>query len=192
MEGADFLDADAEKPAGAKRGADVESQPICKKQKQSPAGEGHDVEDSQAGRAAEGERDRVQNQEAKIKNENEDRNEDQNEEQNEDNNQGHDEDEEQDQDVDENQEEEHDDDAGGLDLLEGWVLRVSIRQSGRYPGRRDRYWHTPVRRYKLRSTKEVQRFLAALGSGESGGKNEDRDMAVVREEQKRRSNKEQD
>jgi hypothetical protein len=39
---------------------------------------------------------------------------------------------------------------------------VVERQSGASKGAQDRYWYTPALNYKLRSMREVKRFMSAL------------------------------
>ena len=45
---------------------------------------------------------------------------------------------------------------------EGWWKIVVQRTSGATKGQTDKYWYTPIQKYKLRSIKEVQRFIKAL------------------------------
>jgi hypothetical protein len=45
---------------------------------------------------------------------------------------------------------------------EGWTKRTFQRQSGATKGDTDHYWYTPIREYKLRSLKEVGRFIVEL------------------------------
>lgn len=42
---------------------------------------------------------------------------------------------------------------------EGWRKRTFERQSGATKGGTDHYWYTPIHEYKLRSAKEIQRFM---------------------------------
>jgi hypothetical protein len=51
------------------------------------------------------------------------------------------------------------DELEGREWPSDWIKRVYKRSNSR---RKDSYWHTPINRYKLRSMKEVKRFLAAL------------------------------
>jgi len=44
----------------------------------------------------------------------------------------------------------------------GWKRREFSRKFGKTSGRTDKYWYSPITQKKLRSIKEVQRFLAAL------------------------------
>jgi hypothetical protein len=44
----------------------------------------------------------------------------------------------------------------------GWRKTLVQRVSGATAGHTDRYWHTPQKRYKLRSMVDVKRFMAAL------------------------------
>ena len=45
---------------------------------------------------------------------------------------------------------------------DGWVKKLYARKNGATKGTKDRYWFTPVEKYKLRSMNEVKRFMAAL------------------------------
>ena len=45
---------------------------------------------------------------------------------------------------------------------EGWMKRTFKRMTGKSAGTVDSYWYTPVLKYKLRSVKEVKRFLRAM------------------------------
>jgi hypothetical protein len=44
----------------------------------------------------------------------------------------------------------------------GWIKRIYERQEGASKGTKDRYWYTPIQKYKLRSMVEVKKFLKAL------------------------------
>jgi hypothetical protein len=44
----------------------------------------------------------------------------------------------------------------------GWIKKVFRRQNGATKGGTDSYWYTPEQGYKLRSMKEVKRFMKAL------------------------------
>jgi len=51
---------------------------------------------------------------------------------------------------------------GGDKYPEGWIIHIHKRQSGESGGRHiDRYWFTKGGK-KLRSTKEIERFLIAM------------------------------
>jgi hypothetical protein len=52
----------------------------------------------------------------------------------------------------------------------GWKKSVVQRQSGATAGTQDRYWYTPTLEYKLRSMKEVKRFMAALATAKGDEK----------------------
>jgi hypothetical protein len=52
--------------------------------------------------------------------------------------------------------------GGGIDWPEGWVKKVFQRMSGATKGGTDKYWYSPQRACKLRSIKEVKRFLKAM------------------------------
>jgi hypothetical protein len=52
----------------------------------------------------------------------------------------------------------------------GWKKSVVQRQSGATAGTQDRYWYTPNLEYKLRSMKEVKRFMAALAAAKGDEK----------------------
>lgn len=45
---------------------------------------------------------------------------------------------------------------------EGWTKTRVERKTGTIKGRGDPYWHTPIKKKKLRSMNEVKRFMAAL------------------------------
>ena len=45
---------------------------------------------------------------------------------------------------------------------DGWVKKVFQRKSGQSKGSTDRYWYTPIQKYKLRSMVEVKKFIRAL------------------------------
>jgi hypothetical protein len=46
-----------------------------------------------------------------------------------------------------------------VDWNKGWMKRAFMRRSGASVGSIDRYWYTPQKQYKLRSLKEVERFV---------------------------------
>jgi hypothetical protein len=52
----------------------------------------------------------------------------------------------------------------------GWTKSVVKRQSGATAGTQDSYWYTPTLEYKLRSMKEVKRFMAALATAKGDEK----------------------
>ena len=46
-----------------------------------------------------------------------------------------------------------------VDWSKGWTKRTFVRRSGASKGALDNYWYTPQKQYKLRSMKEVERFV---------------------------------
>jgi len=60
---------------------------------------------------------------------------------------------------------------------EGWIKKIFLRVTGETNGRRDSYWYSPLRGYKLRSKVELRRFLDAL---EKNGGNEEEAFIVSR------------
>ena len=60
---------------------------------------------------------------------------------------------------------------------EGWIKKIFLRVTGETNGRRDSYWYSPLKGYKLRSKVELRRFLDAL---EKNGGNEEEAFIVSR------------
>jgi hypothetical protein len=51
---------------------------------------------------------------------------------------------------------------GPAEWPKGWTKKIHERKKGATKGRRDCYWITPKRNFKLRSKVEVGKFLVAL------------------------------
>jgi hypothetical protein len=51
---------------------------------------------------------------------------------------------------------------GPVEWPKGWTKKIHERKKGATKGRRDCYWITPEKRFKLRSIVEVRKFIVAL------------------------------
>ncbi|KAG7368799.1 adenosine-deaminase (editase) domain containing protein [Nitzschia inconspicua] len=50
----------------------------------------------------------------------------------------------------------------GREWPEGWIMKSFRRRGGATAGRDDHYWYSPINKIKLRSIREVERFLLAM------------------------------